>query len=144
MANFVGLARGVRPFFDHKKGEWVSEKFYDGVIFHRVMAGFMVQTGDRSTAGGTNNPGFVVVDELEGKHTKAGTLSMANQEKKNTGSTQFFVTVKPTPHLDGKHAVFGQCDAKVPIEISKVKVNEDRNNRPYERVVLESVTISRK
>lgn len=144
VANFVGLARGVRPFYDHKKGEWVKEKFYDGVIWHRVMEDFMVQTGDRSTAGGTNNAGFVIVDELEGKHSKAGTLSMANQQKPNTGSTQFFVTVKPTSPLDGKHAVFGYCDPKVAIEISKVKVNKDRNHRPYERVLLESITISRK
>ena len=142
VANFVGLARGVRPFYDHKEREWVKEKLFDGVIFHRVIEGFMVQTGDRMTAGGTNNPGFVIVDELGAKHSKAGTLSMANQEKANTGSTQFFVTVKPTPHLDGKHAVFGYCDPKVAIEISKVKVND--KDRPYERVLLESVTISRK
>lgn len=142
VANFVGLARGVRPSYSSKQGKWVTEKFYDGVIFHRVLEGFMIQTGDRSTAGGTNNPGFVIPDELEGKHAKAGTLSMANQEKKNTGNSQFFVTVKPTPHLDGKHAVFGQCSTEVPIEISKVKVNA--SGRPYERVVLESVTIERK
>lgn len=144
VANFVGLARGVRPHYDHTKGEWVTEKLYDGVIFHRVIEGFMIQTGDRSTAGGTNNPGFVIPDELTAKHGKAGALSMANQEKPNTGNTQFFVTVKPTPHLDGKHAVFGRCETKVPVAISKVKVNKDRGDRPYEQVKLESVTIARK
>lgn len=144
VANFVGLARGVRPTWDHHERKWVEKKIYDGVIFHRVMENFMVQTGDASTAGGTNNPGYVIQDELDGKHGKAGALSMANQEKPNTGSTQFFVTVRPTPHLDGKHSVFGRCDPKVATEISKVKVNKARNSRPYEQVKLESVTISRK
>lgn len=144
VANFVGLARGTRPTWSKDKNEWVKVKLYDGVIFHRVMAGFMVQTGDGSTAGHGNNPGYVIPDEFGEKHGKAGALSMANREKPGTGATQFFVTVKPTPHLDGKHSVFGRCDPKVAIEISKVKVNKSRNNRPYEQVKLNSVTISRK
>lgn len=144
VANFVGLARGTRPTYNHREGKWETKKFYDGVLFHRVMENFMVQTGDGTTAGGTNNPGYVIEDEFGLKHKKAGTLSMANQEKKNTGNTQFFVTVKATPHLDGKHAVFGQCDPKVAQEMSTVKVNKDRNYRPYEPIKLESVLISRK
>ena len=146
VANFVGLARGVRPTYDKKANAWVTKKFYDGNIFHRVIKDFMIQTGD-DTNSGRGNPGYVIVDELPKKlgHDSAGVLSMANREKPNTGSTQFFITVKATKHLDGKHAVFGKCaDAKVPIEISKVKVDPRAGDRPYEQVKINTITISRK
>lgn len=146
VANFVGLARGKRATYDKKTDSWVERPYYDGNIFHRVIKGFMIQTGD-ATNSGRGNPGFVIVDELSKKlrHDSAGVLSMANREKPNTGSTQFFITVKATPHLDGKHAVFGKCaDAKVPIAISEVKVDKRAGDRPYEQVKINSVTISRK
>lgn len=144
VANFVGLARGVRPSYDKKEDAWVDAKFYDGIIFHRVVDGFMIQTGD-PTGTGTGGPGYVVVDELDTglEHGKPGLLSMANRGP-NTGSSQFFITVVPTPHLDGKHAIFGACDPKVPKEISKVKVDPRRNHRPYEEVKINSVEIVRK
>jgi peptidyl-prolyl cis-trans isomerase A (cyclophilin A) len=144
VANFVGLARGVRPSYDKKADEWQENKFYDGVIFHRVVDGFMIQTGDPSGTG-TGGPGYVIVDELDTgfKHNKPGLLSMANRGP-NTGSSQFFVTVVPTPHLDGKHAIFGACDPKVPKEISKVKVDPRRNHRPYEEVKINTIEIVRK
>jgi peptidyl-prolyl cis-trans isomerase A (cyclophilin A) len=146
VANFVGLARGLRPTYDKKTDAWVTKKYFDGNIFHRVMKDFMIQTGD-DTNSGRGNPGYVIVDELvKGlKHDSAGVLSMANREKPNTGSTQFFITVRDTKHLDGKHAVFGKCaDAKVPIEISKVKVDPRTGHRPYEQVKINTITISRK
>lgn len=146
VANFVGLARGLRPTYDKKADAWVTKKYFDGNIFHRVLEDFMIQTGD-DTNTGRGNPGYVIVDELvKGLgHDSAGVLSMANREKPNTGSTQFFITVRDTKHLDGKHAVFGKCaDAKVPIEISKVKVDHRAGDRPYEQVKINSVTISRK
>lgn len=146
VANFVGLARGKRAAYDKKTDSWVAKPYFDGNIFHRVIKGFMIQTGD-ATNSGRGNPGFVIVDELSKKlrHDSAGVLSMANREKPNTGSTQFFITVKATPHLDGKHAVFGKCaDAKVPIAISEVKVDARAGDRPYEQVKINSVTISRK
>jgi peptidyl-prolyl cis-trans isomerase A (cyclophilin A) len=146
VANFVGLARGLRPTYDKKTDAWVTKKFFDGNIFHRVIKGFMIQTGD-DTNSGRGNPGYVIVDELAKglKHDSAGVLSMANREKPNTGSTQFFITVRDTKHLDGKHAVFGKCaDAKVPIEISKVKVDPRAGDRPYEQVKINTITISRK
>jgi peptidyl-prolyl cis-trans isomerase A (cyclophilin A) len=144
VANFVGLARGVRPSYDKKADAWQDTKFYDGIIFHRVVDGFMIQTGD-PTGTGTGGPGYVIVDELETglKHSKPGLLSMANRGP-NTGSSQFFVTVVPTPHLDGKHAIFGACDPKVPKAISKVKVDPRRNHRPYEEVKINAVEILRK
>lgn len=146
VANFVALARGLRPTYDKKTDAWVTKKFYDGVIFHRVLAGFMIQTGD-DTNTGRGNPGYVIVDELvKGlRHDGPGVLSMANREKPNTGSTQFFITVRDTKHLDGKHAVFGKCaDPKVPIEISKVKVDHRAGDRPYEQVKINTITIARK
>ncbi len=146
VANFVGLARGTRPTYDKKTDAWTTKKYYDGNIFHRVIERFMIQTGD-ATNSGTGNPGYVIVDEFAKglQHDAAGILSMANREQPNTGSTQFFITVRDTKHLDGKHAIFGKCaDAKVPIEISKVKVDHRANDRPYEQVKINTITISRK
>ncbi|MCA9710635.1 MAG: peptidylprolyl isomerase [Myxococcales bacterium] len=146
VANFVGLARGKRPTYDKKQDAWVETKYYDGVIFHRVIKNFMIQTGDASGSG-RGNPGYVLPDEFVAKlkHSGPGILSMANRSQPNTGSTQFFITVAATKHLDGKHAVFGKCaDAKVPIAISEVKVDNRAGDRPYETVKINSVTISRK
>jgi peptidyl-prolyl cis-trans isomerase A (cyclophilin A) len=146
VANFVGLARGKRATYDKKTDSWVTKPYFDGNIFHRVIKEFMIQTGD-ATNSGRGNPGYVIVDELSKKlhHDSAGVLSMANREKPNTGSTQFFITVKATKHLDGKHAVFGKCaDAKVPLAISEVKVDKRAGDRPYEQVKINTITISRK
>ncbi len=143
VASFVGLARGTRPSYDKKGDVWDKKKFFEGIVFHRVIDGFMIQTGDPTGSGG-GGPGYVVVDEIdkELKHKEPGLLSMANRGP-NTGSSQFFVTVAPTPHLNGKHAIFGKCDPKVAVEISKVKTNP-QNDRPYEPVSIKSVDISRK
>lgn len=146
VANFVGLARGTRPTYDKKEDAWVTKKYYDGVIFHRVIKNFMVQTGD-ATNTGRGNPGYVLVDEfVKGLgHDSAGVLSMANRSEPNTGNTQFFITVRPTKHLDGKHAVFGKCaDAKVPVAMSQVKVDHRAGDRPYEQIKINTVTISRR
>jgi peptidyl-prolyl cis-trans isomerase A (cyclophilin A) len=144
VANFVGLARGVRPSLATDTNEWVDRPFYDGNLFHRVIAGFMIQTGD-PTGSGSGGPGYVIVDEFDNslKHSTKGLLSMANRGP-NTGSSQFFVTVAPTPHLDGKHAIFGKCDPEVPVAISKVKVDPRRNDRPYEPVKINTITFTRK
>lgn len=144
VANFVGLARGIRPWYDKEADQWVKTKFFDGILFHRVVEGFMIQTGD-PTGTGTGGPGYVIVDELESglEHSKPGMLSMANRGP-NTGSSQFFVTVVPTPHLDNKHTIFGRCDPKVAKKISKVKVDPRRNHRPYEDVKIDAVEIVRK
>ncbi len=147
VANFVGLARGTRPWYDKKSDSWKEgEPYYADMVWHRVMAGFMAQTGDRSGSG-SGGAGYVILDEINTKklrHKWKGSLSMANSEKPNTGTSQFFVTVKPTPHLDGKHAVFGRCDPAVVEKISEVKVNEARNSRPYDPIKLESVSVTRK
>lgn len=143
VANFVGLARGTRPWKDEKAGGWVKRPYYDGVLFHRVEKDFMAQTGDH-TGAGNGGPGYNLgKDEIGLKHKWAGTLSMANLGP-GTANSQFFVTVKPTPHLDGKHAVFGKCDPKVAKEITKAKVDPRRNSRPYDPIKLERVVIARK
>ncbi len=126
VANFVGLARGVRPWLDKKTGEWKTSNFFEGILFHRVIDGFMIQTGDPMGTG-TGGPGYLIADEFDPtlRHVSGGILSMANRGP-NTGSSQFFVTVRDTPHLDNKHAVFGKCDPKVAIAISKVKTKAER------------------
>ena len=143
VANFVGLARGSRPF--RRGGEWVTGRYYDGVIFHRVIPGFMIQTGD-PTGTGTGNPGYVLQDEIDPTHTHddAGVLSMANRGA-GTGGAQFFITLGPTPHLDGKHTVFGRCDeAGADLADDIALVPRDPNDKPLDPEVIETVRIVRR
>ena len=143
VGNFVGLARGSRPF--RRGNEWITGRYYDGVIFHRVIPGFMIQTGD-PTGTGTGNPGYVLQDEIDPTHTHddAGVLSMANRGA-GTGGAQFFITLGPTPHLDGKHTVFGRCDeAGADLADDIALVPRDPNDKPLEPEVIETVRIVRR
>ena len=110
VANFVGLARGLRPALDVDQENWVARPYYDGVNFHRAIPGFVIQGGD-PTGTGRGRTGYVIQDEfVEGLvHDEAGMLSMANRGL-GTGGGQFFVTLAPVPHLDGKHTIFGKCE----------------------------------
>lgn len=120
----------------------LAEKgFYDGVIFHRVIDGFMLQGGD-PTGTGTGGPGYTIDDEFhpELNHSVAGILSMANAGP-NTGGSQFFVTLDATPWLDGKHAVFGAVYEGMDVVKAIGSTPTARGDRPVKDVVMESVKI---
>ncbi len=121
----------------------LAEKgFYNGVIFHRVIKGFMIQGGDPKGTG-TGGPGYTIPDEFhpELKHDSVGVLSMANAGP-NSGGSQFFITLAPTAWLDGKHAVFGKVVDGMDI-IEAIGVTPTASgDRPKANVVMEKVTIN--
>ena len=142
--NFVGLATGERAWTHPETDERVEgEPLYDDVAFHRVIEGFMVQTGD-PTGTGRGGPGYTFDDEFhdELRHDGPGVLSMANRGPDTNGS-QFFVTLDATPHLDGRHAVFGEVTDGMDVVREIGSVETDADDRPVEEVVLESVTVHR-
>jgi cyclophilin family peptidyl-prolyl cis-trans isomerase len=145
VANFVGLARGLRPWYDRDTDQWVTGKpYYDGTTFHRVIPSFMIQGGD-PTATGRGNPGYVIPDEIHpGLGHDGGALSMANKGA-NTGSAQFFIVLEPAGHLDGDHAVFGRCTAKgVDVANAIANVAVGANDKPVEDERIEAVRIVRR
>ena len=141
VANFVGLARGVRPWKD-KSGHWVKKAFYDGLIFHRVIPGFMIQGGDPLGIGSAN-PGYRFDNEIapDLKFDKPGLLAMANAGPGTNGS-QFFITEGTPMYLNGKHTIFGKCD---PLSlVSKITgVERGPRDKPTTDVVMKKVTITR-
>jgi peptidyl-prolyl cis-trans isomerase A (cyclophilin A) len=145
VANFVGLARGLRPWYDRDLDQWVTQPYYDGTTFHRVIPGFMVQGGD-PTGSGRGNPGYLIPDEFHPdlRHDDAGVLSMANKGP-NTGSAQFFITLGPTEHLDDMHTVFGRCTSDgIAIITAIADVARDAADRPLSSEFIREVRIVRK
>ncbi len=119
----------------------VEKGFYDGVVFHRVIDGFMIQGGD-PTGTGMGGPGYQIPDEFGPglTHDDEGYFSMANAGP-NTGGSQFFVTLAPTPWLDGHHAIFGKVVEGIDI-VRKIGVAKtDFRDRPVEEIVMEKVEV---
>jgi cyclophilin family peptidyl-prolyl cis-trans isomerase len=143
VANFMALATGQRAWVDPRTGAPNNSPFYDGLTFHRVIGGFMNQSGSRNGQG-TDGPGFAVLDEFSAllRHDSAGVLSMANSGPDSNGA-QFFVTAAPTPHLDGVHSVFGRVVEGLDVVMSINGVQTDASDRPLEPVILERVEIRR-
>ncbi len=140
VANFVSLAEGTNTFVSE---EFKGKKYYDGLTFHRVMKDFMIQGGD-PTATGTGSPGYRFKDEIHDSltHYKAGILSMANGGPKTNGS-QFFITHKETPWLDGKHSVFGEVVEGMAVVDSIANVKVGPQNKPESTVTMNTIEIIR-
>jgi peptidyl-prolyl cis-trans isomerase A (cyclophilin A) len=141
--NFVGLAEGTREWTDPQTREKKKAPYYDGVVFHRIIEGFMIQGGDRLGTG-TGGPGYTFGDEFHPsrRHDKAGMLSMANAGP-NTNGSQFFITLGPTPHLDNRHSVFGEVVSGLDVVKKIGSVPTGRQDRPVTPVVMNHVTIER-
>jgi peptidyl-prolyl cis-trans isomerase A (cyclophilin A) len=147
VANFIGLAEGTREWEHPLNHQMIKMKLYDGTSFHRVIPGFMIQGGDPA-GNGAGGPGYHVVDEISPKlkFDRPGRMAMANDERVNTNGSQFFITLSPQPHLDGRFTIIGQCDnASVQIARKIAAVPRDRNNdRPKEPMPkIRRVTIQR-
>jgi peptidyl-prolyl cis-trans isomerase A (cyclophilin A) len=143
VANFVGLARGLRKFWSPKDKAWVGRPYYDGTTFHRVIPEFMIQGGDWK-GDGTGDMYYTIPDELHEslKHDRGGLLCMANRGP-NTNEAQFFITEAAAAHLDTSYTIFGEC---APVDLVKriARVPQGHNNKPLTPVVIEKVTIDRR
>ena len=141
--NFVGLANGTKEWTDPKTGKKVQKRFYDGLIFHRVIPKFMIQGGDPEGTG-RGGPGYRFEDECRPDlvFDKPGKLAMANAGP-NTNGSQFFITTVPTPWLNNKHTIFGEVvEGQNVIEIIEA-VKKDRGDKPLEAVVIEKLEIKK-
>jgi peptidyl-prolyl cis-trans isomerase A (cyclophilin A) len=147
--NFVELAEGTREWQDPKTGRPSNDRFYDGLTFHRIIDGFMIQ-GGCPLGTGTGGPGYTFDDEIHPElgFTKPYLLAMANAGKRmgqGTNGSQFFVTLAPTTWLQGKHTIFGEvadADSRAVVD-ALGKIATGPGDRPAEPVVIERVSIER-
>ncbi|WP_263384198.1 peptidylprolyl isomerase [Granulicella arctica] len=149
-ANFIGLADGSKEWIDPDTLKKVKGKsFYNGVTFHRVIPGFMIQGGDRMGTG-TGDAGYFFQDEIDPslQFDVPGRLAMANAGAGPTGGgtngSQFFITEVPVPELNGKHTIFGQCDDhSVSVETLIAHVDRDSSDKPTVPVIITKITVVR-
>src|SRR6266853_2052927 len=145
VTNFTGLAEGTIEWTDPRTSKKTKAPYYNGTVFHRVIAGFMIQGGD-PLGQGTGGPGYKFADEFHPKlrHTKPGILSMANSGP-NTNGGQFFITLVPTPWLDNKHSVFGEITGGMDVvtKIGKTATSKPCD-RPLKPITVNSVAIEKK
>jgi peptidyl-prolyl cis-trans isomerase A (cyclophilin A) len=141
--NFVGLATGEKEHVDATTGEKRTSRFYDGLTFHRVIDGFMIQGGD-PRGDGRGGPGYTFKDEFhpELQFDRPYLLAMANAGPGTNGS-QFFITVGPTPHLNRRHTIFGEVeDAESRAVVDAIATTKTGPmDRPTDPVIIESVTV---
>jgi peptidyl-prolyl cis-trans isomerase A (cyclophilin A) len=139
VANFVGLARGVRPWKQADK--WVKKPLYDGLVFHRVVKGFMIQGGDPNKDG-SGGPGYEIPDEIweDAHHDAPGLLCMANRGP-NTNGSQFFIMDGSAPHLDGGYTIFGKCGPTDVIQ--KLSSSPTVGDRAVDPPEIKKVTVRR-
>ena len=142
-ANFIGLATGGRAWLDVPTGRVHTNAFYNGLTFHRVIQGFMIQGGSPNGLG-TDGPGYVLTDELDPalQFSGPGVLAMANSGPNSSGS-QFFLTVTNTPWLNGGYTIFGQVIAGQSVVDAINQVATDANNKPLTNVIIQSIGIRR-
>ncbi|MEZ5418013.1 MAG: peptidylprolyl isomerase [Vicinamibacterales bacterium] len=143
VANFVGLAEGTKEWQDPVTRAGISKPFYDGLVFHRVIADFMIQ-GGCPLGNGTGGPGYRFEDEFVPglKHDRPGILSMANAGP-NTNGSQFFITLVPTPWLDNRHTVFGEVVEGMEVVQAIGATKTGRQDRPAVDITIDRVTIER-
>lgn len=144
VANFVGLATGEKDFIDPKTGEKTRRKFYDGLIFHRVIPNFMIQGGDPEGSG-RGGPGYTFEDEFQSGRAfdKVGLLAMANRGPATNGS-QFFITTSTPAHLTKKHTIFGEVIAGYENVVKLGEVPVGPGDRPLQEQKILKVVISEK
>ena len=153
VANFTGLATGAKEWKDATTGEQSTDPFYDGLVFHRVIDGFMIQGGCPQGTG-TGGPGYTFDDEIhpELRFDEPYILAMANAGKRlnpitgkpgGTNGSQFFITVGPTPHLNGAHTIFGKvADDESKAVVDKIATTPvGRGDRPVDDVMITGVSI---
>jgi len=142
--NFVGLAKGTKAWKDPKTGQMVTRSLYAGTVFHRVIPGFMIQGGD-PLGTGMGDPGFTIPDEFVPSliFDVPGRLAMANIGQPHTGGSQFFITVAPTPWLNGKHTIFGQVVEGQDVVNKIVAVPKGAQDKPVTPVKIISIVTKR-
>ena len=143
VASFVALATGQKGWQESTGAVVRGKPFYDGIIFHRVIPNFMIQTGAHLPDGGYRSSAKIP-DEFESglKFDRPGRLGMANAGP-NTGSSQFFITHAATPHLNGKHTVFGQVVEGQDVVVAIGNVSRDAEDKPRSAVLLKKVILER-